>query len=208
MKPTRSSQPPVTGRRRAARRVVAGGSALALGGLSLAIGPTPPADAGHGGTANSGILNTTTWGMYETLPWPPGSNPKTGISWGIAVWNAHAELTVRNVTQGGGTANVLVTAIGTADFWAGLTSCNGTVDPVTRNCPSKHVQLNNTQIDAAPDPTSTWKMVACHEFGHVGGLNHRFDTTNSCMATGQPSPPILALPDQHDNDAIAATYPR
>lgn len=208
MTPTRSSQPAATGRRRAARRVVAGGSALALGGLGLAIGPTPPAAADHAGVANTGILNTGTWRIYETLPWPAGSNPKTGISWGIAVWNAHPDLTVTNVTQGGGTANVAVTAIGTADFWAGATTCTGTIDPVTRNCPAKYVHLNNTEIDAAPDPTATWKMVACHEFGHVGGLGHRTDTLDSCMFDGLPSPPVLALPDPHDNAAIDATYPR
>jgi hypothetical protein len=187
--------------RRVPRTLVAGGAALVLGGASQMAG-NAPAEATHAGLANSGILNTTNWRIYETLPWPPGSLPVTGVAWGTAVWDAHPELSVvRTFTN----SNIFYHAAPSPETWFGNTTCPGGLD-ARRNCAAKSVQMNNRTLDAAADPTTQWKKTACHEFGHVGGLQHQF-TNNSCLTQGA-APPIIPLPDAHDNAAIADTYPR
>lgn len=195
------SRPAGTGTRRLPKAVLAGGSAMIMGGASLVVGPSVPAGATHGGTANSGILNTTNWVICAPGYAPP-SRPAVGVNWGTAVWDAHPELSVVQVCGG---FNVFVQSASYVETWFGNTTCPGGLDGA-RNCASKFVALNARTIDATPDPVTQWKKTACHEFGHVGGLNHQF-TNNSCMTQGQ-APPILAVPDTHDNDAIAATYPR
>jgi hypothetical protein len=189
------------GRRRLARTIVAGGSAMVLGGVGLAAGATAPAAASHGGTANTGILNTSDWRLCAPGFSPP-SRPAVGVNWGTAVWNAHPELTVTQVCAD---FNVFVQSASYPDSWLGLTTCPGGLD-ASRNCAEKFVALNARTIDATAEPVTQWKMAACHEFGHVGGLGHR-TTNDSCMVSNF-APPASTLPDQHDNDAIAATYPR
>jgi hypothetical protein len=191
--------------RKLPRVVIAGGSALALGGLGVAIAPVEPAGADHAGVANSGILNTGDWRVCGP-GWRPGTLPEIAFNWALAMWDQHADLTVH---QDCGNFNVNYAASSYPATWFGETTCPSGVG-ANRNCALKNVALNTNTLDAAANPTIQWKKTACHEFGHVGGLGHRDLPTpdlTSCMASGA-APPISAAPNAHDNDAIDQTYPR
>jgi hypothetical protein len=200
---TKRSAESGTGTRKLSRAVIAGGSAMVLGGVSLAAGATPAA-ASHDHDHPTGALNTPSWRVCRDDTPTAGGN--LAVNWATALYNAHPELTV--VQQGFGAAcpnpNLFVIDEYWPDTMDHLTICfAGTPD----NCGFKVVGLNATLNDAGPDPVAQWKKTACHEFGHVAGLGDRFDPfyTGSCMLPGT-APPVAAIPDAHDFDAISVTY--
>jgi hypothetical protein len=195
------SQPAGARAGRLRRTLVAGGSAMVVGGAGLIVGTSAPAEANHAGTANSGILDTTNWRVCANPALDSGP-ARAGFQWATELWNDHPELSVvRTCTN----SNVTYEVRSFVETWRGLTTCPPGVD-ADRNCAAKRVQMNTRTINLTPNPPSQYKKTACHEMGHVGGLNHRAEIS-SCMNEGL-APPTSQIPDQHDNDAIAATYPR
>jgi hypothetical protein len=183
------------------RTLIAGSSAMVLGGVGLAVGTAVPAEADHGATANSGILYTDNWRVCP-LGYDPATVPSQAADWAIGLWNSNPDITVTRNCSG---SHVIISNASFPDTFFGNTWCEGGLD-AARNCQLKRLEMNTRTLDAAPNPGAQWKKTACHEMGHVGGLGHRF-TDSSCMTQGA-SPPIVIVPDQHDHDAIAATYPR
>jgi hypothetical protein len=200
---TRNSTTAVSKGRKVRRALVAGGSALVLGSAGLVGGATGPVGASHGARHGSGVLDTTDWRVCDPLDL--GDNRGMARGWAITVWNQHPEISVTYLGRNCDQANIFYRAHLMPETWYSQTTCTRPLDPGD-NCRRKQTALNMRTIEAAPNPWMQWKKTACQTFGQVGGLGRRF-TNNSCLTEGV-SPPIVPLPDQHDNDALAATYPR
>lgn len=187
--------------RKLSRAVIAGGSAMVLGGISLATGANPAA-ADHDHDDPTGVLNTAGWRVCTDGTAALGS---PAVDWAVALYNSHPDLTVERVGVGASCPswNVWVRS----DYWPDLAEGGATVcfnSPSPGTCSIKVVLLNGSVNDFAANPGAQWKQAACREFGHVAGLGDRF-TTSSCMTEGA-APPIATIPDGHDWDAIATTY--
>jgi hypothetical protein len=205
---TKTSAEGGAGTRRLSRAVIAGGSAMVLGGAALAAGATPAA-ASHDHDHPSGPLNSPTWRVCQDDT--PTFGGIVAVNWAVALYNSHADLDVARLEGTGSAclsqsgANVFVVDEYWADTMDHFTVCYSPGGPA--NCHLKVVGLNATLNDAAADPVAQWKKSACHEFGHVAGLGDRSDAfyTGSCMLPGT-APPVAQIPDAHDMDAIAVTY--
>lgn len=97
-----------------------------------------------------------------------------------------------------GTYNVTSISSSYPDNWFGYANCSNVVS--STKCSLYRVRLNSRTINT----TSQWEKTACHEFGHVGSLGHRY-TNNSCVTQGE-APPIDGTFDGHDLDSLNATY--
>lgn len=200
---TKTSREAGTRTRRVSRAVIAGGSAMVLGGLSLAT--SSPAGASHDHDEPSGVLNSPAWRVCTDGPAAFGP---AAVNWATALYNSHPDLTVTQLGHVSSPAcqtqmNLFVRYdYFPLETWDGATVCFHSAGG--SSCNIKAVVLNGSAIEAAPNPGAQWKYAACHEFGHVAGLGDR-PVTSSCMMEGQ-SPPVALIPDSHDWDAISATY--
>jgi hypothetical protein len=146
----------------------------------------------HAGEATTGTLNSATWRVC-----------KSGLVAGQSATDHAMSQASRSQVSAyavpcSGTYNVSSRAANYPDTWFGLTTCEGGSGA---NCNFKYVRLNAARISSS----GQWRQVACHEFGHVGGLGHR-STLDSCMRSGQTMPPISETFDRHDIDALNNTY--
>lgn len=153
MTTTRSRTGGTGTRRRLTRTVVAGGSAMMLGGVGLNLGGTAPAGADHGETYPHGVLYTSNWRVCA------GGNTNTlgpmAVGWATAIWNNHPEL---DVVQTCDNANVGVWYDYFPDPWFGTTACMDGPNQF-RNCNLTFVALNATQNDNAANPWTQWKAL-------------------------------------------------
>jgi hypothetical protein len=195
MRPTRD-RPVTAGRRTLARRVVTGGSAMALGGAGLLAGSMAPAAADHGEASPTGVLYTHNWRLCEIVPAPPVVTDTAK-----ALWNNDPDVNIVETCQD---PNILMWSEPMDESFFGATVCVGTTG--SGDCFQDWVWLNETMIETSSDPLWQHKKTACHELGHVGGLDHQF-TNDSCLTQGY-APPIMPIPDAHDYEAIDDTYPR
>jgi hypothetical protein len=68
------------------------------------------------------------------------------------------------------------------------------------------VQLNRSYLDSGYDDTAK-SFVACQELGHLMGLDHQNDASDTCMSNSYPAFLTVTHPNQHDLDEIAAITP-
>jgi hypothetical protein len=184
------------------RAVIAGGSAMALGGMSLAMGAAP-AEATHDHDHISGILNSPSWRVCrDDTPTALGNQ---ALNWATAVYDSHSDLGVVQQGQGGAcpNPNVFFYDESFPEPFDNQTLCFFWDDPGV-TCHVKITVMNTGRLNLAANPASQWKKAACQGFGRVAGLGNRF-TTASCMTEGG-SPPIATIPDAHDANAVALTY--
>lgn len=160
-----------------------------------------PAQAEHSGDANSGTPdNADHYIDRNSLT----SAATTATTHGINQLNR----TDMNATlTGSGDVEVFDAYYGTTGDWsgtAGRVSCNDSDWWWTGDCDVFYLRYNLSY--AASYSTNKWRSLACHEFGHTGGLGHRSSSSDSngdsCMqSTVSANRPNF---DFHDVNAINA----
>lgn len=177
--------------------VRAGGLTLALA-AGLLLGGPQSAYADHRAASPAGYLYTKAWTLCIQ-----------GSSSGVEPFQrarAAVSATDVNATTATCTGPHNLTAVASTypDAWYGLMHCVTWVDPNDTG-PGKPCKLHYVQLNLRTAKTTTQRnKTALHEFGHVGGLEHR-DTNSSCMSSGA-APPISASFDAHDKAALNAQY--
>jgi hypothetical protein len=147
-----------------------------FGVLAVAVGlvvSAMPASAGHGGEANSGTPDNATHYIDR--------NNLTRLGNIAAVHGAdQLDRSDMNATFNGyGDLEVYDGAYGDTG-WAGRTDC---IDSGWwGECDVFRVRFNTSAMGTSE---SAWRSLGCHEFGHTGGLGHRYasddSNDNSCM---------------------------
>ncbi len=125
-------------------------------------------------------------------------NGSTAAQWGL--WELD-QTQIGPTFTGSGDVEVYDGAYGDTG-WYGQTSCPGGINWLTGNCDIFDVKFNTTAM--AGHSLDHWRSLGCHEFGHTGGLGHRYASDdsddNSCMRT----PIWPRFYDTHDINAINA----
>lgn len=174
---------------------------MVTGVLTLLLALAAPVQAGHSGDANSGTPdNADHYIDRNSLT----SAAVTATTHGIRQLNRS---NLNATLTGSGDVEVYDAYYGTTGNWdgtAGRVTCSVDGSWWTNHCDVYALRYNLSY--AAGYSTNKWRSLACHEFGHTGGLGHRSsgnDTdNNSCMrSTISASRPNF---DTHDLNAINA----
>lgn len=163
-------------------------SAIVAAGVA---GTSWQASATHRGGALTGTLNSATWRVCSS---------------GLIVGQNATQHAITQVNRSQVSAylvpcsasyNVSSHTAEYPDSWYGATSCANYTS--SGKCSLKVVRLNARTIPSS----GLWRMTACQEFGHVGGLGHRTGA-GTCMHS--PADATYENFDQHDIGALNATY--
>lgn len=126
------------------------------------------------------------------------SSGSTAAQWGL--WEL--EQTQINPTfNGSGDVEVYDGAYGDTG-WYGQTSCPGGINWLNGNCDVFHVKFNTTAM--AGHSLDHWRSLGCHEFGHTGGLGHRYASDDSDDSDDNSCMRIPIWPRFYDNHDIGA----
>lgn len=151
-----------------------------------------PANANHAGGASTGILRPSTWQVCVS-GYIAGQNATS-----FAINQVNRSRVNAYTTHCPSGYNVSSRSANYPDTWYGATYC---VEWGSGNaCKAKAVRLNGRTISSR----AQWRKTATHEFGHVGGLGHRY--TNGSAMTQGAAPPISRTFDRHDIRALNNTY--
>ncbi|GIF97098.1 hypothetical protein [Catellatospora citrea] len=166
---------------------------IAAATVIMAIAVTAsPAAAGHGNKANAGPPDNAQQDVQVNKLTSAGS---AAASFG------RAQLDRTDITMSTGGSDLHVYDAAYNASWYGQTSCT---DRNWLNGKCDHMDIKFNTGTMGSRSTSYWQSLGCHEFGHSGGLGHRFKSTdsndNSCMRD-EIWPRYL---DTHDIDAVNA----
>ncbi|MEV0805331.1 hypothetical protein [Micromonospora sp. NPDC050200] len=163
--------------------------AVATAILTIAVAASPAA-ASHGNKANAGPPDNAQQDVQTNSLTTGGT---------AAYSHGRAQLDRTDITMSTGGSDLHVYDASYSSSWYGQTSCTDR-NWLNGKCDHMDIKFNTRLMSGAS--TSKWQSLGCHEFGHSGGLGHRYRSTdsndNSCMRD-DIWPKYL---DTHDIDAV------